>query len=201
MLKGDVIVRKAEVSRKTQETEVYVSFNIDGSGKYDINTGIGFFDHMLSLFSKHGLFDIKVDAKGDLNVDAHHTIEDIGIVLGLAFIKAIGDKKSIKRYGVSYVPMDEALVRVSLDISGRPYLYYDMPLNAERLGSFETETVEEFMRAFAFNSGITLHVELLHGKNTHHIIEAAFKALAKALDEALKIDKRIEGIPSTKGIL
>lgn len=194
-------MRKAEVSRKTHETEVYVNLNIDGSGKYNVNTGIGFFDHMLSLFSKHGLFDLEVNAKGDLEIDTHHTVEDVGITLGLAFSKAIGEKKSIKRYGISYVPMDEALVRVSMDISGRPYLYYDMALNALRLGSFDTETVEDFMRAFAFNSGITLHVELLHGKNTHHIIEAAFKALGRALDEALKIDKRIDGIPSTKGIL
>lgn len=201
MLKGDVSVRKAEFSRKTHETEVYVNLNIDGSGRYDVNTGIGFFDHMLSLFSKHGLFDLEIKAKGDLEVDTHHTVEDVGITLGLAFSKAVGDKRSIKRYGVSYVPMDEALVRVSMDISGRPYLYYDMALNAESLGSFETETVEDFMRAFAFNSGITLHVELLHGKNTHHVIEAAFKALGRALDEALKIDKRTDGIPSTKGVL
>ncbi|MBE3593119.1 MAG: imidazoleglycerol-phosphate dehydratase HisB [Thermoanaerobacter sp.] len=194
-------MRKAEVKRKTAETDIYVELNIDGKGSYDIKTGIGFFDHMLSLFAKHGLFDLKVIAKGDLEVDTHHTVEDVGIVLGTAFLKALGDKKSIKRFSTFYVPMDEALVRVSLDISGRPYLYYDLPLKAERVGNFETETVEEFFRAFAYNFGITLHVELLHGVNTHHIIEASFKALGKALDEALKLDERIDGIPSTKGIL
>ncbi|ERM90769.1 imidazoleglycerol-phosphate dehydratase [Caldanaerobacter subterraneus subsp. yonseiensis KB-1] len=194
-------MRKAEVKRKTAETDIYVELNIDGKGSYDIKTGIGFFDHMLSLFAKHGLFDLKVIAKGDLEVDTHHTVEDVGIVLGTAFLKASGDKKSIKRFSTFYVPMDEALVRVSLDISGRPYLYYDLPLKAERVGNFETETVEEFFRAFAYNFGITLHVELLHGVNTHHIVEASFKALGKALDEALKIDERIDGIPSTKGIL
>ncbi|AAM25301.1 MAG: Imidazoleglycerol-phosphate dehydratase [Caldanaerobacter subterraneus] len=194
-------MRKAEVKRKTAETDIYVELNIDGKGSYDIKTGIGFFDHMLSLFAKHGLFDLKVIAKGDLEVDTHHTVEDVGIVLGTAFLKASGDKKSIKRFSTFYVPMDEALVRVSLDISGRPYLYYDLPLKAERVGNFETETVEEFFRAFAYNFGITLHVELLHGVNTHHIIEASFKALGKALDEALKLDERIDGIPSTKGIL
>lgn len=194
-------MRKAEVKRKTAETDIYVELNIDGKGSYDIKTGIGFFDHMLSLFAKHGLFDLKVIAKGDLEVDTHHTVEDVGIVLGTAFLKASGDKKSIKRFSTFYVPMDEALVRVSLDISGRPYLYYDLPLKAERVGNFETETVEEFFRAFAYNFGITLHVELLHGVNTHHIIEVSFKALGKALDEALKLDERIDGIPSTKGIL
>lgn len=194
-------MRKVEVKRKTAETDIYVELNIDGKGSYDIKTGIGFFDHMLSLFAKHGLFDLKVIAKGDLEVDTHHTVEDVGIVLGTAFLKASGDKKSIKRFSTFYVPMDEALVRVSLDISGRPYLYYDLPLKAERVGNFETETVEEFFRAFAYNFGITLHVELLHGVNTHHIIEASFKALGKALDEALKTDERIDGIPSTKGIL
>ncbi|MGB9780165.1 imidazoleglycerol-phosphate dehydratase HisB [Caldanaerobacter sp.] len=194
-------MRKAEVKRKTAETDIYVELNIDGKGSYDIKTGIGFFDHMLSLFAKHGLFDLKVIAKGDLEVDTHHTVEDVGIVLGTAFLKASGDKKSIKRFSTFYVPMDEALVRVSLDISGRPYLYYDLPLKAERVGNFETETVEEFFRAFAYNFGITLHVELLHGVNTHHIIEASFKALGKAVDEALKLDERIDGIPSTKGIL
>lgn len=194
-------MRYGEIIRKTGETDIKVKINIDGGGKSDIDTGIGFLDHMLILFSKHGLFDLDVKAKGDLYVDSHHTVEDIGITLGQAFSKALGDKKSIKRYGVSYVPMDETLVRVVADISGRPYLYYDMDLNAQVLGNFETETVEDFLRAFAFNSSITLHVELLHGKNTHHIIEAAFKALGRALDEAVKIDERINGVPSTKGIL
>ncbi|HCD10191.1 MAG TPA: imidazoleglycerol-phosphate dehydratase HisB [Thermoanaerobacter sp.] len=194
-------MRKAEVKRKTKETDIYVELNIDGKGNYDIATGIGFFDHMLSLFAKHGLFDLKVVAKGDLEVDTHHTVEDVGIVLGNAFLKAAGDKKSIKRFSTFYVPMDEALVRVSVDISGRSFLYCDLPLKAERVGNFETENVEEFLRAFAYNFGITLHVELLHGSNSHHIIEATFKALGRALDEALRIDERAEGIPSTKGIL
>jgi imidazoleglycerol-phosphate dehydratase len=194
-------MREAEVNRKTAETEVYVKINIDGAGKSHINTGIGFLDHMLNLFSKHGLFDLQVEAKGDLYVDSHHTVEDIGITLGQAFLKALGDKKSIKRYGLSYVPMDEVLIRAVVDISGRPYLYYDLELKMQALGNFETETVEDFFRAFAYNSGITLHVEQLHGKNTHHIIEGAFKALGRCLDEATEIDDRIEGVPSTKGVL
>ncbi|HHW58419.1 MAG TPA: imidazoleglycerol-phosphate dehydratase HisB [Clostridia bacterium] len=194
-------MRRAEVKRKTTETDIYVDLNIDGKGVYDIQTGVGFFDHMLCLFAKHGLFDLKLIAKGDLEVDTHHTVEDVGIVLGTAFLKASGDKKSIRRFSTFYVPMDEALVRVSLDISGRPYLYYELPLKSERVGDFETENVEEFFRAFAYTFGITLYVELLHGSNTHHIIEAAFKALGRALDEALQLDERIDGIPSTKGIL
>ncbi|WKV08114.1 imidazoleglycerol-phosphate dehydratase HisB [Thermoanaerobacterium sp. CMT5567-10] len=194
-------MREAEVNRKTMETEIYVKINIDGTGKSDINTGIGFLDHMLNLFSKHGLFDLQVEAKGDLYVDSHHTVEDIGITLGQAFLKALGDKKSIKRYGLSYIPMDEALIRTVVDISGRPYLYYNLKLKMQSLGNFETETVEDFFRAFAYNSLITLHIEQLHGRNTHHIIEGAFKALGCSLDEATKIDDRIEGVPSTKGVL
>ncbi|WHE07675.1 imidazoleglycerol-phosphate dehydratase HisB [Thermoanaerobacterium thermosaccharolyticum] len=194
-------MREAEVNRKTMETEIYVKINIDGTGKSDINTGIGFLDHMLNLFSKHGLFDLQVEAKGDLYVDSHHTVEDIGITLGQAFLKALGDKKSIKRYGLSYIPMDEALIRSVVDISGRPYLYYNLRLKMQSLGNFETETVEDFFRAFAYNSLITLHIEQLHGKNTHHIIEGAFKALGRSLDEATKIDNRIDGVPSTKGVL
>lgn len=194
-------MREAEVNRKTMETEIYVKINIDGTGKSDINTGIGFLDHMLNLFSKHGLFDLQVEAKGDLYVDSHHTVEDIGITLGQAFLKALGDKKSIKRYGLSYIPMDEALIRTVVDISGRPYLYYNLRLKMQSLGNFETETVEDFFRAFAYNSLITLHIEQLHGRNTHHIIEGAFKALGRSLDEATKIDNRIDGVPSTKGVL
>lgn len=194
-------MREAEFNRKTAETEVYVKINIDGAGKSDIKTGIGFLDHMLNLFSKHGLFDLQVEAKGDLYVDSHHTVEDIGITLGQAFLKALGDKKSIKRYGLSYIPMDEALIRTVVDISGRPYLYYNLKLKMQSLGNFETETVEDFFRAFAYNSLITLHIEQLHGRNTHHIIEGAFKALGRSLDEATKIDNRIDGVPSTKGVL
>jgi len=194
-------MREAEFNRKTAETEIYVKINIDGTGKSDIKTGIGFLDHMLNLFSKHGLFDLQVEAKGDLYVDSHHTVEDIGITLGQAFLKALGDKKSIKRYGLSYIPMDEALIRTVVDISGRPYLYYNLKLKMQSLGNFETETVEDFFRAFAYNSLITLHIEQLHGRNTHHIIEGAFKALGRSLDEATKIDDRIDGVPSTKGVL
>ncbi|HHV74310.1 MAG TPA: imidazoleglycerol-phosphate dehydratase HisB [Thermoanaerobacterium sp.] len=194
-------MREAEIRRKTNETDVYVKINIDGKGNSSIDTGIGFLDHMLTLFSKHGLFDLQVVAKGDLHVDTHHTVEDVGITLGQAFLKALGDKMSIKRYGVSYVPMDEALLRTVIDISGRPYLYYKLRLSSTLLGNFETETVEDFFRAFAFNSLITLHVEMLHGRNTHHIIEGAFKSLGRALDEATKIDDRVDGVPSTKGSL
>ncbi|MDI3310714.1 MAG: imidazoleglycerol-phosphate dehydratase HisB [Thermoanaerobacterium sp.] len=194
-------MREAEMRRKTNETDVYVKINIDGKGIASIDTGIGFLDHMLTLFSKHGLFDLQVVAKGDLHVDTHHTVEDVGITLGQAFLKALGDKISIRRYGVSYVPMDEALLRTVVDISGRPYLYYKLRLDSTLLGNFETETVEDFFRAFAFNSLITLHVEMLHGRNTHHIIEGAFKSLGRALDEATKIDDRVDGIPSTKGSL
>jgi imidazoleglycerol-phosphate dehydratase len=194
-------MREAEIRRKTNETDVYVKINIDGKGNSSIDTGIGFLDHMLILFSKHGLFDLQVVAKGDLHVDTHHTVEDVGITLGQAFLKALGDKMSIKRYGVSYVPMDEALLRTVVDISGRPYLYYKVKLNSTFIGNFETETVEDFFRAFAFNSLITLHVEMLHGRNAHHIIEGAFKSLGRALDEATKIDDRVDGVPSTKGSL
>ncbi|ORX23868.1 imidazoleglycerol-phosphate dehydratase [Thermoanaerobacterium sp. PSU-2] len=194
-------MREAEIRRKTNETDVYVKINIDGKGNSSIDTGIGFLDHMLTLFSKHGLFDLQVVAKGDLHVDTHHTVEDVGITLGQAFLKALGDKMSIKRYSVSYVPMDEALLRTVIDISGRPYLYYKLRLGSTLLGNFETETVEDFFRAFAFNSLITLHVEMLHGRNTHHIIEGAFKSLGRALDEATKIDDRVDGVPSTKGSL
>ncbi|AFK86189.1 imidazoleglycerol-phosphate dehydratase HisB [Thermoanaerobacterium saccharolyticum] len=194
-------MREAEIRRKTNETDVYVKINIDGKGISSIDTGIGFLDHMLTLFSKHGLFDLQVVAKGDLQVDTHHTVEDVGITLGQALLKALSDKTSIKRYGVSYVPMDEALLRTVVDISGRPYLYYKLRIDSTSLGNFETETVEDFFRAFAFNSLITLHVEMLHGRNTHHIIEGAFKSLGRALDEATKIDDRVDGVPSTKGSL
>lgn len=194
-------MRYAEFARKTAETSIKVKVNIDGIGDSHIDTGIGFFNHMLTLFAKHGLFDISIKANGDLQVDSHHTVEDVGICLGQSFVKALGDKKSIRRYGFSYITMDESLVRAVVDISGRPYIYYNMELIVPTLGNFETETTEDFFRAFVFNSGITLHLELLHGKNTHHIIEAAFKALGHALDDATKIDKRIDGILSTKGIL
>jgi imidazoleglycerol-phosphate dehydratase len=198
---GTLMDRKFEVSRKTGETDITLSINIDGSGKSNISTGVGFFDHMLNLFAKHGLFDLDVKAKGDLEIDAHHTVEDVGIVLGQAIKQALGEKKSIRRYGSSFVPMDEALVLVALDLSGRPYLVFDAELKCEKLGNMETELVEEFFRAVAFNAGITLHVKALYGSNTHHIIEAMFKAFGRALDDATRKDDRIEGVMSTKGML
>ncbi|HOQ36537.1 MAG TPA: imidazoleglycerol-phosphate dehydratase HisB [Acetivibrio sp.] len=193
--------RKSEIKRKTNETDISLSMNIDGTGKGDINTGVGFFDHMLSLFARHGLFDLKVMAKGDLDVDAHHTVEDVGIVLGQAIKEALGDKKSIKRYGSSFVPMDEALALVALDLSGRPYLVFDARFENQKLGNMDTELVEEFFRAVANNAGINLHIKVFYGSNTHHIIEAIFKAFGRALDEASGIDNRIEGVMSTKGML
>jgi len=193
--------RKADIKRKTGETDISLHINIDGKGAAEINTGIGFFDHMLVLFAKHGLFNLKVDAKGDLNVDAHHTVEDVGIVLGMALKTALGDKKSIKRYGTSYVPMDEALAMASLDLSGRPFLVFKCEFSKDRVGGMDTELVEEFLRAVAYNGGITLHISVLYGKNNHHIIEAVFKALGRALDEATRVDERIEGVMSTKGVL
>lgn len=191
--------RRAEFSRKTGETDIYVNLNLDGEGEYDIETGIGFFDHMLNLMCKHGLFDMRIRAKGDLQVDSHHTVEDIGIVLGKCIGKALKDKIGIKRYGTAFVPMDESLVSVSLDISGRPFLVFDGNFTCDKLGDFDTEMVEEFLRAVAFNSGITLHARVLYGKNNHHMIEGLFKALGRALNEATKIDSSIKGVMSTKG--
>jgi imidazoleglycerol-phosphate dehydratase len=193
--------RSAQIARDTAETKISVLFTIEGCGTATIETGVGFFDHMLHLFTKHGFFDLELSAAGDLYVDDHHTVEDVGISLGQAFKQAIGDKVGIKRYGTSFVPMDETLVQVSLDISGRPYLVTNVSLPNMMLGNFSTEMVEEFLRAFAFAAGITLHVRLITGKNTHHIVEAIFKALGRALDEATQIDPRITGVMSTKGIL
>ncbi|SHF38296.1 imidazoleglycerol-phosphate dehydratase [Caldanaerobius fijiensis DSM 17918] len=194
-------MRKAELNRETLETQIYIELNLDGKGSSDISTGIGFFDHMLILFSKHGLFDLKIVAKGDLNVDSHHTIEDVGITMGKAFNTALRDKVGITRYGSVYLPMDEALVRVVVDISGRPFLHYDVSFTAERIGEMDTKMVEEFMRAFAFNAGITLHMDLLHGSNNHHIAEACFKGLGRALRYAVSLDEREAGLPTTKGVL
>lgn len=193
--------RKAQISRKTGETDIKLAINLDGSGKSNIDTGVGFLNHMLELFAKHGLFDLEVGAKGDLHVDAHHTVEDVGIVLGQAIKEALGDKKSIKRYGSCFVPMDESLALVALDLSGRPFLVFDVNLPAEKLGNMETELVEEFFRAVAFNAGMNLHIKLFYGSNTHHIVEAIFKAFGRALDQAVMIDERIEGVMSTKGLL
>ncbi len=194
-------MRNADIQRKTAETAITASLAIDGTGKSEIATGIGFFDHMLILFTKHGFFDLKLAADGDLEVDGHHTVEDAGIVLGQAFTKALGDKSGIKRYGTVFVPMDEALVMVSLDISGRPYLVFDVEIPTERIGTFDSELTEEFLRAFAVHAGLTLHVRLLTGKNAHHIVEGVFKALGRALDEATRKDERIVGVMSTKGML
>ena len=193
--------RKAEIARKTSETDVALTLLIDGKGASKITTGIGFLDHMLTLFAKHGRFDLELSASGDLHVDSHHTVEDVGIVLGQALKEALGDKKSISRYGTSFVPMDEALAMVSLDISGRPYLVFDVSFSNDRVGEMDTELFEEFFRALAFNAGITLHIKELHGGNNHHIIEAVFKAFGRALAEAAEVDGRIEGVLSTKGIL
>ena len=194
-------MRRAEKKRKTAETAVHVSVNLDGAGESKIETGIGFFDHMLTLFAKHGGFDLVVECKGDLAVDGHHSVEDIGIVLGAAVKDALGDKAGIARYGSFYVPMDEALAFVALDVSGRPYLVYDGGEMAPTVGGYDTELTEEFLRAFAFNAGLTLHAKVLYGKNTHHKIEALFKALGHALASAVTKDGSVEGVLSTKGVL
>lgn len=195
------MVREAKISRKTKETDIELSINIDGSGKSEIDTGIGFFDHMLTSFARHGLFDLKCKVKGDLYVDSHHTIEDTGIVLGEAIKKAVGDKKSIKRYGSAILPMDEALIMTALDLSGRPYLVYDVDLTVDKLGYFDTEMVKEFFYAISYSSGMNLHIKMMAGSNNHHIIEGIFKSFAKSLDEATLVDQRIDGILSTKGKL
>ncbi len=194
-------IRTATLERKTAETAVKLVLNLDGKGKGVIDSGIGFFDHMLNLLTAHGLFDLTLVCDGDLEVDGHHSVEDIGIALGQAFKQAIGDKKGIRRYGTFYLPMDEALAFVSLDISGRPYLVYDGGEMAPMIGGYDTELTEEFLRAFAFNAGITLHVKVLYGTNSHHKVEAVFKGLGHALRLALEDDPRVEGIPSTKGSL
>ncbi len=196
--------RKAIVKRKTSETEISLELNLDGKGKTQIKTGVGFLDHMLTLFAKHGLFDLKIKAKGDLDVDTHHTNEDIGICLGQAVKKSLGKKCSIKRFGICFVPMDEALakVRVVLDISGRPSLYFKKAKSIKTdAARYTLQDAKEFIKAFCLNSGINMHLDILRGEDTHHIIEAAFKALGRALDEATAIDKRVKGIPSTKGRL
>ena len=197
----ETVIRKASVKRETNETDISMDFVIDGSGKAEISTGIGFFDHMLNSFTRHGLFDMKLSVKGDLYVDTHHSIEDTGIVLGQAIKEAIGDKKSIKRYGSVILPMDEALVLCSLDLSGRPYLVCDAEFTTDRVGYFDTEMVKEFFYAISYSAGMNLHIKVLSGSNNHHIIEGIFKAFAKALDEAPITDPRIKDIMSTKGSL
>lgn len=195
-------MRSTNISRTTKETDISLKLNIDGKGDYEISTGIGFLDHMLILLAKHSFMDLGLTCKGDLYVDGHHTVEDIGIVLGTAINKALGDKVGIQRYGHAYIPMDEALAFVALDFSGRGYLVLDGPLDkARRVGDFEVELLEEFLRALAINAGMTLHVKVMYGSNHHHMIEAIFKALAKALKEGWKKDDRIIGVMSTKGTL
>ena len=193
--------RESSISRKTMETNIDMNLELDGEGNSSIETGVGFFDHMLTLMTKHGLMTLKLEAEGDTYVDSHHLVEDVGIVLGKCINEALGDKAGIKRYGTAYVPMDESLSLVSIDISGRPFLVFDGEFTTEKLGMFETEMVEEFFRAVAFNAGITLHVKSLYGKNTHHIIEGMFKAFGRALREAVEKDDRIKGVMSTKGSL
>ena len=195
-------MRTAKVDRKTKETDVRLRINLNGEGKYTIDTSIPFLDHMLSLMCKHGLFDLRIKAKGDIDVDYHHTIEDTGIVLGKAIKQALGSMKGISRFGQASVPMDEALASVSLDISGRPYLVYKVEFpKKSKIKNFEPDLIEDFLQAFVNNSGITLHVESPYGRNTHHIIEAIFKALGRALRQAVSIDPRVKGIPSTKKVL
>ena len=193
--------RTATLKRTTKETDIEISFDIDGAGEANVGSGIGFFDHMLILFAKHGLFSLTVKAQGDLVIDGHHTVEDIGIVLGQALAKAAGDKAGIRRYGHVYVPMDEALVLVVVDFSGRPFLAFDAELGQGRIGEFDVELTEEFLRAVAVNAVVTLHVKLLSGKNRHHIVEAIFKALGRALSQSLERDPRVQGVPSSKGML
>ena len=191
--------RKARKIRKTSETEISIHLCVDGKGNSKVKTGIPFFDHMLNLFAKHGLFDLEVKARGDLDVDLHHTVEDVGIVLGQALATAIGRKEGIRRYGCAHVPMDETLARVVVDLSGRPYLELRGLNQRGRAGNFPAQLVEEFLRSFAVQAGMNLHAEILYGRDAHHQIEAIFKALARALEEAVRRDSRVRGVPSTKG--
>ena len=193
--------RTAQITRKTKETDIRLSLDLDGSGQTEIETGIGFFDHMLESFARHGFFDLKIECKGDLYVDCHHTIEDVGIVLGMAIREALQDKAGIRRYGSFLLPMDETLVLCALDLSGRSYLNYKVEHPMERVGYFDTEMVKEFFQAVSSQAGMNLHMKRMDGENTHHIIEAEFKAFAKALDEAVTKDERIQDVLSTKGSL
>ena len=193
--------RYVRCERNTRETEIIVELDLDGTGEYEIDTGIGFFDHMLEGFARHGLFDLEVSVRGDTHVDAHHTVEDTGIVLGQAFLRALGDKEGISRFGYFILPMDDALVLASLDFSGRAFFAFDADLKAERLGTMETEVVREFFMGLAGGAGMNLHIRQLAGENTHHIVEAMFKAVAKAIDMASQVDNRIDGVLSTKGVL
>ena len=195
-------MRKATIDRKTTETEISVTVDLDGTGAYDVKSGAGFLDHMLELLARHSLVDIKLRAKGDTHIDFHHSVEDSGIVFGQALAKALGDRKGIRRYASVALPMDETLTRATIDVSGRPYLIWKVAFSQPQIGGFDTELVREWFHAFAMNAGLTLHVETLYGENSHHIAESCFKALARALREAIEIDPRQQGrIPSTKGTL
>ena len=195
------MTRTAKISRQTAETQIELSINLDGSGQNSIETGVGFFDHMLTLFARHGLFDLTVNANGDLHVDDHHTVEDVGICLGRAFNQALGDKLGIYRYGSISLPMEESLVTSAVDLSGRCVFVYNVPFPTEKIGQFDTELVQEFWNAFASNTLMNLHLVLHHGKNSHHISEATFKATARALRHAVSVDPRQSGVPSSKGTL
>ena len=195
-------MRQAQITRTTGETDIQVCLNLDGTGANQINTGVGFLDHMLTLFAKHGRFDLEVNCKGDTQVDDHHSVEDIGIALGQAFASALGDKKGITRYGSMLLPMDESLILSAVDLSGRGLLVYDLQIPTEKVGTFDTELTEEFFRALAHNGEMTLHIRQISGKNSHHIIEGAFKSVARSLKAAVAVDPALAGeIPSTKGVL
>ncbi|MEL5988302.1 imidazoleglycerol-phosphate dehydratase HisB [Kurthia gibsonii] len=193
--------RTASITRKTNETQIAIDFDLDGTGQVTVNTGVPFMDHMLDLFMKHGLYDGKIEANGDVEIDDHHTTEDLGIVLGQAVRQALGDKKGIKRYGHAFVPMDDALAQVYVDCSDRPHLEFRATLPTQKVGTFDTELVHEFLWKFALEARMNVHVIVPYGHNTHHIIEAIFKALARAIDDAIQIDPRVQGVPSTKGLL
>lgn len=195
------MVRSSIINRKTKETEIEITLELDGSGQAEVNTGIGFLDHMLEGFARHGFFDLKCQVKGDLQVDGHHTVEDAGIVLGQAIREAVGDKKGIRRYGYFILPMDESLALCAVDLCGRPYLQFDCEFTSERVGELETELVREFFYAVSYSAGMNLHLRMLQPGNNHHMIEAMFKAFAKALDEATTLDPRISDVLSTKGSL
>ncbi|WP_417452344.1 imidazoleglycerol-phosphate dehydratase HisB [Kiloniella sp.] len=195
-------MRQASIERNTNETQITTTINLDGSGKYDVETGVGFLDHMIEQLSRHSLMDITLRAKGDLHIDFHHTAEDVGIALGQAFKQALGDRKGIRRYGSCLLPMDEALSRVALDLSNRPYLVWNVTFDRDKIGDMDTELFREWFQAFAFNAGMTLHVDQIHGFNNHHIVESCFKALARSIREAIEIDPRkADEVPSTKGVL
>jgi len=195
-------MRTAKITRSTNETDITVEINLDGTGQYEMNTGVGFFDHMLDQLARHSLIDMKITAKGDTHIDDHHTVEDVGIAIGEALLAAMGDKKGIRRYGSCLLPMDEALIRSALDFSGRPFLVWDVDFNTPKIGSFDTQLAQEFFTALAVNARMTLNIAKLNGTNDHHIIEATFKSVARAMRDALEVDPRVAGvIPSTKGVL